>query len=142
MKTIDERELKELPSELRLAFLPLDKRALGIALGTWFAGAIVAVTAYHLVLDEFLKAHVAVLKDMQGEDRYSGRGLWLLSIYFKGYDPETWLGAAIGGLWGLWTGFVMGWFLAFARNVSIAAWLFLVRTKEQLAANREFLDHI
>lgn len=142
MKPTDARELEALPGELRLAFLPLDKRALGIAIGVLLGGGLFALTAYHIVLDDFLKSHVAVLQDMQGPDRYSGRGLWLLRVYFAGYDPGTWKGAAIGGMWGAWTGFVMGWFAALARNVCLAAWLFLVRTKEQLSASRGFLDHI
>lgn len=135
---IVERDLEELPRELRLAFAPLDKRALGIAVGAWAALGFFGVTVYHLVLDAWLLEHVEFLSSK----KYSGDTLWLLAQYFRGYDPTTLGGAAIGGLWGLWTGFVMGWFLAFARNVFLAAWLFAVRTREQLAANREFLDHI
>jgi hypothetical protein len=135
---IEERDLKELPPELRLAFEPLDKRAFGLAVGAWFGLAVFGVTGYHLALDAWLLERVPALDGL----KYSGDPLWLLAQYFRGYDPTTWLGAAIGGLWGLWTGFVMGWFLAFARNLFVAGWLFAVRTREQLAANREFLDHI
>ena len=135
---IAEREMAELPPELRLAFQPLDKRAFGIAVGAWAGLGVFGVTVYHLVLDPWLLGHVAVLSDAQ----YSGDTLWLLAQYFRGYDPTSLGGAAIGGIWGLWTGFVMGWFLAFARNFFVAAWLFAIRTREQLAANREFLDHI
>ena len=135
---IGEREMAELPPELALAFQPLDKRAFGIAVGAWAGLGVFGVTVYHLVLDGWLLRHVAVLSDAQ----YSGDTLWLLAQYFRGYDPTNLAGAAIGGIWGLWTGFVMGWFLAFARNLFVAAWLFAIRTREQLAANREFLDHI
>ena len=135
---IEERELKELPPELRLAFEPLDKRAFGFAVGAWAGLGVFGVTVYHLVLDPWLLAHVEAVANL----KYSGDPLWLLAQYFRGYDPSTWAGAAIGGLWGLWCGFVMGWFLAFARNLFVAGWLFAVRTREQLAANREFLDHI
>jgi hypothetical protein len=135
---IEERELAELPEELRLAFEPLDKRAFGLAVGVWAALAVFGVTAYHLVLDRWLLERVEALAGM----KYSGDPLWLLAQYFRGYDPTTYGGAAIGALWGLWTGFVMGWFLAFARNLFVAGWLFAIRTREQLAANREFLDHI
>lgn len=135
---IVERDLAELPRELRLAFEPLDKRAFGLAVGVWAGLSVFGVTAYHLVLDAWLLDHVEVLS----EAKYSGDTLWLLAQYFRGYDPTSLKGAAIGGLWGLWTGFVMGWFVAFARNLFVAAWLFAIRTREQLAANREFLDHI
>lgn len=135
---IEERELAELPPELRLAFEPLDKRAFGLAVGAWAALAVFGVTLHHLVLDRWLLGHIEVLSGA----KYSGDSLWLLAQYFRGYDPTSYGGAAIGGLWGLWTGFVMGWFLAFARNLFVAGWLFAIRTREQLAANREFLDHI
>ena len=135
---IEERDLKELPPELRLAFEPLDKRAFGLAIGVWAGLGLFGMTAYHLVLDSWLMAHVPFLAGKS----YSGDSLWLLAQYFRGYDPTTWAGAAIGALWGLWTGFVVGWFLAFARNLFVAIWLFALRTREQLAANREFLDHI
>lgn len=135
---IEERELQELPAELRLAFQPLDKRAFGIAVGLWAALGMFGVTVYHLVLDDWLLGRVAALEGL----KYSGDPLWLLAQYFRGYDPTTIGGALIGGLWGLWTGFVMGWFLAFARNLFVAAWLFAIKTREQLSANREFLDHI
>ena len=39
-------------------------------------------------------------------------------------------------------GFVGGWFLAFCRNFVLAATVFWVRTKANLAASRDFLDHI
>ena len=130
--------MAELPPELALAFRPLDKRAFGLAVGVWAGLCLFGVTVYHLVLDSWLLGHVGVLSDAQ----YSGDSLWLLAQYFRGYDPTNLAGAAIGGVWGLWTGFVMGWFLAFARNLFVAAWLFAIRTREQLAANREFLDHI
>lgn len=137
-RLIEKRELAQLPAELRLAFEPLDKRAFGLAVGVWAGLAVFGVTAYHLALDDRLLEHVEILSD----SKYSGDSLWLLAQYFRGYDPTTLGGAAIGALWGLWTGFVMGWFLAFARNLFVAAWLFAIRTREQLAANREFLDHI
>jgi hypothetical protein len=133
-----ERELRGLSGELRLAFAPLDKRAFGLAVGVWAGLAVVGATLYHLALDGWLLRHVEVL----GGAKYSGDSLWLLQQYFRGYDPTTVLGACIGGLWGLWTGFVMGWFLAFTRNLFVASWLFALRTREQLSASREFLDHI
>ena len=137
---ISEHEIAELPPRLRLAFAPLDKAALGVALGVFLAGTIFLVTAYHLLFSDLLLAHVDYLS-REGRD-YSGGELWLLANYFAGYDPESWSGAGIGALWGLWVGFVVGWFLAFARNFIMATWLFLIRTRERMAADREFLDHI
>ena len=139
MKTaIEQQDLAGLPSELRLAFAPLDKRAFGLAVGIWAAVAIAGVTAYHLVFDRVLLERVEFLAGKS----YSGDPLWLLAQYFRGYDPTSIAGLGIGALWGLWTGFVVGWFVAFARNFFVAVWLFAVRTREQLSANREFLDHI
>jgi hypothetical protein len=37
---------------------------------------------------------------------------------------------------------VAGWFFAFSRNLVLAAWLFVTRARSELAATREFLDHI
>ena len=48
----------------------------------------------------------------------------------------------IGLLWGFATGFVMGWFVAFCRNLVVAASIFWIRTRAELSANRDFLDHI
>ena len=44
--------------------------------------------------------------------------------------------------WGLWVGFMLGWFFAFARNFAIAVARIFFRAKAELAANRGFLDHI
>jgi hypothetical protein len=54
----------------------------------------------------------------------------------------TWKGAFIGLGWGFLVGFVMGWFVAFLRNLVIAASVFITRTREELRATRDFLDHI
>jgi hypothetical protein len=68
-------------------------------------------------------------------------GIQLLSQYFAGYSV-TWPGAFIGAAWAGFTGFVMGWFVAFARNVSVAVLVSVVRTRAELAQTRDFLDHI
>ena len=54
----------------------------------------------------------------------------------------TWRGAFIGMFWGLVTGFVAGWFLAFVRNFVITVTIFTVRAKAELAQTSDFLDHI
>ncbi len=135
---ITQSEWKELPPKLRPAFAPLDKRAFGLAVGAFFGGGVFLVTAYHLLLSEVLIERIDVLAGHE----YSGSGLWLLENYFRGYSPESWAGALIGGLWGAWSGFVTGWFLALCRNVLVATWLLVLRTRQNLAASRGFLDHI
>ena len=67
--------------------------------------------------------------------------LGLLNQYFAGYSVSV-KGAFIGLLWGFATGFVMGWFVAFCRNLVVAASIFWIRTRAELSANRDFLDHI
>lgn len=135
---ITESEWRELPPRLRPAFAPLDKRAFGLAVGVLFGGGVLLLTAYHLLLSDVLVRHLDVLAGHE----YSGSDLWLLENYFKGYSPESWAGALIGAAWGLWSGFVMGWFVAFCRNLLVALWILVLRTRQNLAASRGFLDHI
>jgi hypothetical protein len=118
-------EIKQLPPRLRFAFSPLVKRAMGLAVGVTLGGAVFLVTIY---------AHFFLPLDVGGR-------LGLLSNFFHGYDVNV-AGAFVGLFWGFWTGFVAGWFFAFCRNVALATWIFVIRTKAQLSANREFLDHI
>lgn len=113
-----------LPEEIALAFAPLHKRALGIAVGVTFGLLVFAVTAFHVLA----RPHEAIQ-------------LWLVSQYFYGYTV-SWQGAFVGFFWGFFTGFVAGWFLAFSRNLLLATWIFLGRTKSELTATRDFLDHI
>lgn len=115
---------ERLPAEVQLAFLPLHKRALGMAVGLTcgtFVLALTAVTILHPVAP--------------------GPQIGLLSEYFAGYTV-SWTGAAIGFAWGFVVGFTAGWFTAFCRNVVIAASLWLTRTRAELDASRDFLDHI
>jgi hypothetical protein len=114
----------QLPTELRTAFLPLHKRALGMALGLTLGGLV------------FLATAVQVLRRPDPEFP-----LYLLGEYFYGYTV-SWEGALLGLGWGFVMGFVGGWFLAFTRNAVIATIIFLTRTRAELAATRDFLDHI
>jgi hypothetical protein len=116
----------EMPAdrELALAFAPVHKRAFGIAIGTALAVAVLLATAAAVVLDPA-----------------GGFNMELLAEYFAGYSL-SWTGAVIGAAWAFFVGFVAGWFTAFVRNLVVAAWVFLVRTRAELAATREFLDHI
>ena len=106
------------------SFLPLHKRAFGVATGVAAALIIFVTTA------------MATLRGTP-----EAEALGLLSQYFAGYTV-SWTGALIGAAWGGFTGFVMGWFLAFSRNVFVAVFIAYIRTKAELAQTRDFLDHI
>lgn len=109
---------------LRLAFAPIHKRAFGVAVGVTAGLAIFLVTALRL------------LTGPEGVTYLS-----LLSQFLAGYE-ESWTGAVIGLGWGFAVGFVAGWFAAFVRNLVLVTYLFLVRTRADLLATRDFLDHI
>ena len=109
---------------LALAFAPLDKRAFGIAIGVATGLVVFGVTAAYLL-----------------RSPADGFRLGLLQQYFYGYRV-SWPGAVIGAGWGMLTGFVAGWFFAFARNFVVAVSVFVIRAKAELLQTRDFLDHI
>ena len=112
------------PATERLEFLPLHKWALGVAVGVTLALLVFGITAATLIL----RPQPAL-------------PLELLAQYFAGYRV-TWLGALIGAAWGGFTGFFMGWFLAFTRNAVVAISIIYLRSRDELARTRSFLDHI
>jgi hypothetical protein len=114
---------ESLPTAVALAFAPLHKRAFGTATGV--AGGLLMLLATILGMVR------------GGEDPSIG----LLREYFFGYSVSP-LGAVIGFLWGCAIGFVIGWFIAFARNIVMAASIFWIRTRAELTTTRDFLDHI
>jgi hypothetical protein len=118
------RSADPLTNILAKAFAPLHKRALGLATGLTAGFLLFAVTAFHVI------ARPETAPPIQ-----------LLSQYLYGYDV-TWQGAFVGLWWGFVVGFVAGWFLAFVRNFALATWIFVVRTRAELAQTRDFLDHI
>ena len=109
---------------LQLAFAPLHKRAFGVATGT--AGA-----AFFALLT-LVAMYSPPAQDFP---------LYLLRNYFAGYGV-SWRGVFIGAAWGFGVGFIAGWFAAFCRNLALAISAFLIRTRAELNATREFLDHI
>lgn len=114
-----------LPADLALVVAGrLHKRALGIALGAVLGGSVFLVTAVTLAVPNIPR-----------------EPLGLLSEFFLGYRV-SWSGAFTGLFWGGAVGFVFGWFAAFCRNLVLATWLFFARTRAQIAATRDFLDHI
>jgi hypothetical protein len=109
---------------LTFAFAPVHKLALGVAVGSVFGILIAAVTAFHILIHPV-----------------DGPDIELLGQYFYGY-AASWEGAVIGLFWGFVSGFVMGWFVAFIRNLVIATTIFTLRAKAELSRTADFLDHI
>lgn len=114
----------ELPADLRLLFTPLNKRAFGIAVAAVCALAVGAATLFHVIVKPG-----------------SAPDISLLGAYFPGYTV-TFAGVFIGAAWASVVGFACGWLVAFCRNLVIAASMFLTRTKAELRATRDFLDHM
>jgi hypothetical protein len=110
-------------SDVPLAFLPLHKRAFGMALGLAAGAVVFLVTAYANLLGE------------------PPRLVYLLANYFPGYTV-SWTGAVVGFAWATFSFFVAGWFCAFLRNLVLTASIWLARTRAELVATRDFLDHI
>ena len=111
-----------LPPSLALAFAPVHKLALGVAVGLVCALIMAGITAFQVV---------TALPDAPN--------LGLLAQYFYGYSV-TWAGVGVGAFWGFVTGFVAGWFVAFVRNFVLALWVIAVRANAELS--NSFLDHI
>jgi hypothetical protein len=128
MKALDDSVLSAVTDDsikgsTALLFAPLDKRAFGIAIGLAAA---------------FLTALMTVLVLLEAP---GWKGPNLLSNYFAGYSV-TWPGVAVGAEWSFGVGFVFGWLIAFARNLTLAISLFLLRSKVELEESSDFLDHI
>lgn len=118
-------EVDVIPKSAALLFIPIDKRAFGAAIGTASAVLVAAAT-------------IAVVA---GGDWDMIEGLGLLSYYFTGYSVSP-AGTLVGGLWAFAVGFVVGWLIAFIRNLSLAVSLFLLRSRAELGETSDFLDHI
>lgn len=116
-------EIDELPAPLALAFAPIHKAAFGVAVGLPLGTVLLVATLYSTIRGDF--------PDF----------MYLFSNYFRGYTV-SWPGAFIGFGWMTFTGFVAGWFVAFCRNFALATSVWLARTRQELAATRDFLDHI
>jgi hypothetical protein len=109
--------------EFLLAFTPVHKRAFGMAVGAAMGLLLFAATVFCVVRG----GHPAFVD--------------LIANYYPGYSV-SWPGAAIGFVWASFSFFVAGWFCAFCRNFVIAASIWMARTRAELAATRDFLDHI
>ncbi len=119
-----QRVEQQLERQLARALAPLDRRALGVAIGVTSALAIALITIASVVADP---------------DRQFP--LHLLANYFRGYTV-SWMGAGVGAVWAFLVGFCGGWFLAFTRNLILALWIMKVRIAADVESSRELLDHI
>ena len=115
---------EQIPPPLASVLAPLERHAFGVAIGTLSGVAVFLLTASDLLWHP-----------------QPGLSLELLGQYFPGYGV-TWAGAVVGLLWAFIVGYAAGWFIAFVRNLGIAAWIFMVRTRHEMAATRDFLDQI
>ncbi len=113
-----------LPPRIAYLFAPIDKRALGVAVGTVTGASIALLTAAHLIIQPTPRLDLS-----------------LLSQYLPGYTV-SWFGMWIGFVWTFTVGFLAGWLVAFTRNLVIGSWLFLTRSRAELTAARDFLDHL
>ena len=107
---------------LAKAFAPIHKSALGTAVGIALGGSMALLTAFHYVV-----------RPVNAPD------VGLLSHYFYGYSVSA-EGIGVGFVWGFVAGFVTGWFIGFVRNLTLNAWLFVLRIQAHLAG--PFLDDL
>ncbi len=121
---MDENQNDALTDELDLAFTPIHKRCLGVAVGAVLGTAVFAITLLHM--------------QRSPDEVYP---LVLLQQFFIGYSVSL-TGALIGLVWGLWVGFVLGWCFAFLRNLTLTLTGIVFRAKAELAQSHGFLDHL
>lgn len=120
---IDRAVPETVRDEMALAFAPLHKRAFGTAVGLVGGVCIFLVTAVAVVRGD----PPAILSR--------------LSYYLPLFDV-SWTGATLGAVSGFFAFFCAGWFLAFTRNLALAASIWALRTRVELEQTRDFLDHI
>ncbi len=106
------------------AFLPIHRVAFGAATSAAAAMVVFLVTAIYLV-----------------RNPQPGFRLGLLAQYFAGYTV-SWPGAFIGAAWAAFSGFVLGWFLAYSRNLLVGLSLFVIRRRAEWDQTKDFLDHL
>src|SRR5262249_2111660 len=119
-----EYRARPMPDSLLPSFLPLHKRAFGVATGSVAALLTFLVTAVYLLRTPRPGFDLALLRQ------------------FLPWFSVSWGGALLGAGQAWIAGFVAGWFLAFARNLGLALMLFAGRTRAELEQTRDFLDHI
>lgn len=102
----------------------LDKTALGVSLG-----ALLGLTI-------FFATNFLIFKG--GEN--IGRNLILLRQYFTGYDI-SFAGSLVGLFYGVISGFILGWTIAFLRNSIIRLYIIFLKFKGNMSAFNDFIDN-
>jgi hypothetical protein len=107
--------------ELIHALFPrIHAAVLGVAVGLTTGAVLFLLTALEVVLKP-------------------GMPIGLLRWYLLGYSV-TWSGAFVGLAWGIVGGFAMGWLLGAVHNLTIGAWVQLLRARADLTRSRRLLD--
>jgi len=117
-------EQQKVPAIL-LPFVPLHKRALGVACGVVGGGGIWLITIILL---------------LKGGSRV-GPTLGLLNQFLVGYSV-TWLGSFFGLAWGFALGFAFGWTFAALHNVIFRLWLYIMRSRAEREQYGDLLDRL
>lgn len=102
----------------------LDGKALGVAIGLLFG------------LTIFLATNFLIYK---GGDEV-GPNLALLSQFFVGYEV-SFVGSLIGFVYGLISGFAIGWLIATTRNLILSIYMFVLRLKGSMSAVNDYIDN-
>jgi hypothetical protein len=108
---------------VRATFAPLDRIALGCAVGAWSGIAIFVLTLMLVA-----KSGAAV-----------GPHLGLLAVSFPGYSVTP-AGSVLGLLYGSVSGFAIGWTFAFIRNLFNAMYLGAIKFRSDFSSLNHFLD--
>lgn len=102
----------------------LDGKALGAAIGLLFGLIIFAATNFLIY---------------KGGDEI-GPNLALLGQFFIGYEV-SFGGSLIGFVYGLMSGFVVGWLIATIRNLILTIYMSLIRLKGSMSAVNDYIDN-
>jgi hypothetical protein len=119
-------EILQDPSERIIvqSLAKLDGTALGVALGL-LGGLLIFAATNFLV---FKGGEVI------------GPNLGLLAQFFPGYEVSI-AGSLIGGFYGLISGFVVGWLIAFLRNTAVAIYIHILKLKSSMSAVGDYIDN-
>ena len=108
---------------MRATLAPLDRVALGCAVGAWCG-----VTIFALTLTLVAKGGASV-----------GPHLGLLAAYFPGYGVTP-AGSVVGLIYGAVSGFAIGWTFAFTRNLFNAMYLGVIKFRSDVTSLNHLLD--
>ena len=107
---------------VRAMFPRIHTVALGAAVGLTLGAAMFLLTVFHI----FFQPDVPI---------------FLLSQYLIGY-ALSWAGAFVGLAWGTAIGFFVGVILGFVHNLTIDAWVLVLRARADLSRSRRFIDQV